>query len=208
MRFGVTDPALRRVFPRRLRGSLRVQVLQQLEERHPGATAYHFIEDKLSTLEKARRHRHTEGVAQYDSCKGERGRSDAAPMPHIAAVALIRGLLVDEPRYPDSASLTPRRSNAGEQAAGAGEMAAVPRRLGLQHPRGADPRGCRPPDHAAQQGGIPAADVCVNGARSIMPCRGVDYRKGPDLSEQDPIGAHLVARAGEKNSAALSHQNP
>ena len=32
---------------------LWVQVLQQLEERHPGAEAYHFIEDKLSTLEKA-----------------------------------------------------------------------------------------------------------------------------------------------------------
>ena len=26
----------------------------KLEERHPGADAYHFIEDKLSTLEKAR----------------------------------------------------------------------------------------------------------------------------------------------------------
>ncbi len=31
-----------------------LQVLLKLEERHPGATAYHFIEDKLSTLEKAR----------------------------------------------------------------------------------------------------------------------------------------------------------
>jgi len=51
---------------------------------------------------------------------------------------------------------------AGQQAARAEKVAAVPRGLGLQHARGADPRGCRPPDHAAQQGDILAADVGVD----------------------------------------------
>ena len=39
-----------------------MQVLLKLEERHPGATAYHFIEDKLSTLEKARARLHRAGL--------------------------------------------------------------------------------------------------------------------------------------------------
>ena len=55
-----------------------MQVLQQLEERHPGAQAYHFIEDKLSTLEKARWHIDTK------HCSARRGI--AATIKYTCAV--------------------------------------------------------------------------------------------------------------------------
>lgn len=43
------------IFSQTVSGRPKSEVLLKLEERHPGAAAYHFIEDKLSTLEKVRR---------------------------------------------------------------------------------------------------------------------------------------------------------
>lgn len=40
------------IFSQTVSGRPKSEVLLALESRHPGAEAYHFIEDKLSTLEK------------------------------------------------------------------------------------------------------------------------------------------------------------
>ena len=41
------------IFSQTVSGAPKSEVLLQLEAAHPGAAGYHFIEDKMGTLEKA-----------------------------------------------------------------------------------------------------------------------------------------------------------
>lgn len=48
---GIQFPA-NRIFSQTVSGRPKSEVLESLQENHPNADSYHFVEDKLSTLEK------------------------------------------------------------------------------------------------------------------------------------------------------------
>jgi phosphoglycolate phosphatase-like HAD superfamily hydrolase len=48
------DFPMERIFSQTVSGRPKSEVLEDLEKEHPQAGTYHFVEDKLSTLEKVR----------------------------------------------------------------------------------------------------------------------------------------------------------
>lgn len=68
---GVEFP-MDRIFSQTVSGRPKSEVLEQLEETHPGSTC-HFVEDKLTTLEKVRQFLRGE-ITNSGAWAGERGK--------------------------------------------------------------------------------------------------------------------------------------
>jgi hypothetical protein len=78
-----------RIFSQTVSGLPKSEVLESLRERHPGAQAYVFVEDKLSTLEKvgAASGGGYAGLASQSSAR----RSEWEGRPEAGAAQLITG---------------------------------------------------------------------------------------------------------------------